>query len=282
MATEQEIVALTRAIQVQSVTMQTLVESMAEIKPVVMELKDWKLVMVASVDELRDEVGELRQQVKVMAREATPARNAAEMPSLLPLPEHLKPKELKEEDDQGRRPNEVNDSIQNRVRIRENSTMEFSSGNGMYGLHPLPMPSIDEGNTGNRFQGAHHYHPSPPKLDFPEFDGDNPKAWKLRCEVYFRVCATRPELWIGVATMHFVGSVVLWLHATQAHTECMSWEEFAEAVCLRFGKEEFQQQPWHFNRLRQNGMVSDFVENFNDSMHHLLAHHTWDPMFFVT
>ena len=78
-AMEQEMTALTRAIQ-------TLVESVAEIKPVVLELKDWKPLMESSVDELRGEVGELRDQIQHMVREPVPALMAAGKPPILPIP----------------------------------------------------------------------------------------------------------------------------------------------------------------------------------------------------
>lgn len=60
---EQEMAALTRAIQSQNATIQALVESVAEIKPAVLDLKDWKPQMVSSVEDLRGEIGELREQV---------------------------------------------------------------------------------------------------------------------------------------------------------------------------------------------------------------------------
>lgn len=76
---ELEMASLTRAIQ-------ALVESMAEIKPIVLELKEWRPMVASSVEELRGEVGALRNQVQQMVREAAPATPAVEKPPLLPLP----------------------------------------------------------------------------------------------------------------------------------------------------------------------------------------------------
>lgn len=110
----------------------------------------------------------------------------------------------------------------------------------MYGLHSLPMPPFDPGEFASRSPRAYHHH-SALNLDFSQFDGENPRVSRLKCEVYFSVYATRSELWVSVATMHFVGNAVLWLQSTRAHTVCTSWEEFAETVCARFGREEFRQ-----------------------------------------
>lgn len=229
MAMEQEIAALTRAIQAQSLTIQTLVDSVAEIKPVVLELKEWKPTMVTAVNDLRKEVGELRDQVKQMADEPISGSRTVGFPPLLPIPEHLKHKGPKEEGDHGQGANAHRAWTPNRGKSLGNFTPEISLNNDMgEGMH--------------RSSGGYYHHPLPPKLDFPQFDGENPRAWRLKCEVYFRICATRPKLWISVATMHFVGNAVLWLQSTNAHNECSCWEEFADNVCVRFGREEFQHQ----------------------------------------
>lgn len=119
---EQEIAALIRAIQAQNATFQTLVELVAEIKPVVVELKEWKPAMIASVDDLRGEVGELRDQVKQMARDAVPVPRAARLPPLLPTLEHLKIKETKEEGGYDHEPNGQCASTQNRGKAMGNHT----------------------------------------------------------------------------------------------------------------------------------------------------------------
>lgn len=59
---EQQIAELTKAIQAQNITIQA-VETLAKIKLVVMDLKEWKSVVVTAVEELCGEVGELRDQV---------------------------------------------------------------------------------------------------------------------------------------------------------------------------------------------------------------------------
>jgi hypothetical protein len=63
----------------------------------------------------------------------------------------------------------------------------------------------------------------------------------------------------------------------------MSWEEFADAVCAKFGREEFQGLVRQFNKLRQTGSVTSYAERFNELMHQLHVHHpSWNPEFFVT
>lgn len=128
----------------------------------------------------------------------------------------------------------------------------------------------------------YHYqhHPPPPRLDFPLFDGENAKVWQLKCENYFRICVVQPEFKVSIATMFFTGGALLWLQTSHAHSRFDTWEAFVEAVCRRFGKEEFQQILRQFNHLRQSSTVADYTEKFNELMHNLLAHHTsWNPVF---
>lgn len=42
---------------------------------------------------------------------------------------------------------------------------------------------------------------------------------------------------ISIATMYFcVGGALLWLQASRAHMRFDTWDSFAEAVCIRFGR----------------------------------------------
>lgn len=120
-------------------------------------------------------------------------------------------------------------------------------------------------------------------VDCPQFDGENPRAWKMKCETYFRVSGVSPEVWVGVAALQFIGGALTWLQSTNAHVELMSWSEFAEAVCAKFGREEFQSLIRQFNRVRQIGSVLSYAEKFNELMHQLYVHHSsWNLVFFVT
>jgi hypothetical protein len=44
-----------------------------------------------------------------------------------------------------------------------------------------------------------------PKMNFPLFDGENPKLWQSRCESYFHMYGVELSMWVQVATMQFVG-----------------------------------------------------------------------------
>lgn len=50
-----------------------------------------------------------------------------------------------------------------------------------------------------------------PQLEFPWFDGSSPKICKIRCEKIFEIYGVHSNLWIILATMHFMnpGSFLL-------------------------------------------------------------------------
>lgn len=88
---------------------------------------------------------------------------------------------------------------------------------------------------------------------------------------------------VSIATMYFTGGALLWLQPSKANHGIDNWETFVEAVCSKFGKEEFQHLVRQFSRIRQTQTVVEYAERFNDLIHNLLAHHSsWNSMFFVT
>lgn len=128
-----------------------------------------------------------------------------------------------------------------------------------------------------------HHNWSLPRLEFPPFDGDNPQFWKARCEKYFDVYGIQKEMWVRVASLHFSGNAARWLQIYEAQHASFTWEELCSAMGAKFGREQYQAQLRQFNSLRQAGSVAEYMEQFEELMHHLLAHNAaFDPLFFTT
>ena len=49
------------------------------------------------------------------------------------------------------------------------------------------------------------------KLIVHNLMGEILTAWKMKCETYFRVSGTSPEVWVGVAALQFSGGGALTL-----------------------------------------------------------------------
>jgi hypothetical protein len=76
--------------------------------------------------------------------------------------------------------------------------------------------------------------------------------------------------------MRLVGSAALWFQTMQAAISKMPWENFVTTLCNRFDKDEHNHLIRHFFHIKQLTSVSEYVEQFSDLVHQLLAH---DPSF---
>uniref|UniRef100_A0A0A9G9I5 Reverse transcriptase domain-containing protein n=1 Tax=Arundo donax TaxID=35708 RepID=A0A0A9G9I5_ARUDO len=122
-----------------------------------------------------------------------------------------------------------------------------------------------------------------PKLDFPQFDGSQSKIWQTKCETYFEVCGISPNLWVRMATMHFVGNAAYWAQSAEHRLRRTNWDQLCKWVCDRFGRDQHQQLIFQLFHLRRLGTVAEYVEQFEALMEQLLSYsEAVDPMYFVT
>ena len=56
-------------------------------------------------------------------------------------------------------------------------------------------------------------HHTLPKMQFPTFDGDNPKIWIDNCENYFTIYTILERLWVTAASMHLQSNAAMWWQA---------------------------------------------------------------------
>jgi len=50
-------------------------------------------------------------------------------------------------------------------------------------------------------------------MQFPTFDGENPKIWIDNCENYFTIYTIPKRLWVTAASMHLQGNAAMWWQA---------------------------------------------------------------------
>jgi hypothetical protein len=140
---------------------------------------------------------------------------------------------------------------------------DFSGG---YGQGP---PSL--GSLGNL-----------PKLNFPMFDGENPKLWQSRCEAYFHMYTVDPSVWVQVAYMQFTGPAARWLQSIEFRLSHISWGEFCHLIQDSFAKNQHQSLLRRLFHIQQMGTVSSYVEEFAQLIDQLNAYHTMpDPLYYT-
>jgi hypothetical protein len=81
-------------------------------------------------------------------------------------------------------------------------------------------------------------------MDFPKFDGKNPKLWQQECETYFVIYHVFPALKTRYASLNFKGTAARWLRNVQAKGEIEEWGEMCHLVHEKFGKNKYM----HYRR----------------------------------
>jgi hypothetical protein len=120
-------------------------------------------------------------------------------------------------------------------------------------------------------------------MDFPRFNGENPKLWQNRCEDYFVMFDTDPSLYVSVAAMQFEGPAARWLQAVQTKLNAISWEDFSVMVLQRFGRNQHQSLIRRLYRLIQTGSVEEYIDQFAELVDQLSAYETCpDPLHYTT
>ncbi|KAG2548760.1 hypothetical protein PVAP13_9KG217785 [Panicum virgatum] len=93
-----------------------------------------------------------------------------------------------------------------------------NAGGGILGSHPphpvtgmFPQPSSHPIESHmNQNYSAPRTGPLP-KFEVPRFDGENPRLWKDRCEMYFEVYGVSDALKPHFAALNFSGAAASWL-----------------------------------------------------------------------
>jgi hypothetical protein len=87
---------------------------------------------------------------------------------------------------------------------------------------------------------------------------------------------------VRCATMRLVGSAALWYQTMQTAISTMSWETFVTTLCNRFDKDEHNHLIRHFFHIKQTTCVTEYVEQFSDLVHQILAHDPTFPQTIIT
>lgn len=124
---------------------------------------------------------------------------------------------------------------------------------------------------------------STPKMDFPKFDGVNPRLWCEQREVYFEIYGVSEAMKTRFATLNFIGSAALWLQTAQLRGRFQNWEAMHTAVCAHFDKDQYPLHMKQLENLRQTGSVADYQKSFDQLAHSILLYNpSYDDVFFVT
>lgn len=149
------------------------------------------------------------------------------------------------------------------------------------GMQPIPHPPPA---TSFEFEIPVPNRSAPyPKMDFPKFDGTNPRLWRDQCENYFEVYAVHHSLKTRFAALNFTGSAALWLQSIERRGRVLEWQRLWELVFAKFDKDQYQLQLRQLDSLKQTGTVADYQKKFEELAHGVLLYNpAFDDTYFVT
>uniref|UniRef100_A0A0A9HRG5 Retrotransposon gag domain-containing protein n=1 Tax=Arundo donax TaxID=35708 RepID=A0A0A9HRG5_ARUDO len=103
-----------------------------------------------------------------------------------------------------------------------------------------------------------------PKLDFPQFHGDDPIAWTRQCEKYFDLASVPEVIWVSMATLHCQGRAEHWWASLRLATHKVSWTHFCNLVCNRFSAHSMYDVIEAFNIVSQQTTATLYIDKFEE------------------
>lgn len=111
-----------------------------------------------------------------------------------------------------------------------------------------------------------------PKLDFPRFDGKDPRGWVSKCEKFFQLHPqTDLRSKVLCAALHMEGEADIWYRCLETENFNLLWPEFVTLVCKRFAKSGYENLVGQFNKLTQKGRVDDYICQFDELRNYVMV-----------
>jgi hypothetical protein len=74
-------------------------------------------------------------------------------------------------------------------------------------------------------------------LEFPKFDGDNPRGWIRQAEKCFILAETPENKKVKFTDVFITGKADHWLRSTGININSLSWSKFSALIVSRFAAE---------------------------------------------
>jgi len=103
-----------------------------------------------------------------------------------------------------------------------------------------------------------------PKVEFPTFDGSNPRNWVKKCAKYFNLCRISDDQKVDLALMYLQGKAETWFSSYILGRNHIVWDDFIVDLCARFRDDMGRQVVEEFNKLNLIGELDDYLEKFEE------------------
>ncbi|KAK2983977.1 hypothetical protein RJ640_027302 [Escallonia rubra] len=103
-----------------------------------------------------------------------------------------------------------------------------------------------------------------PKLNFPRFNGENPRGWVRKCDQYFDLCPIHKDFMVAYASVHFDEQVEYWYSTYIKPLGTVRWKQFVEDLYARFSNLSRDSVIGEFNQLKQVASVGEYYNYFEE------------------
>ncbi|KAH0706344.1 hypothetical protein KY285_010847 [Solanum tuberosum] len=100
------------------------------------------------------------------------------------------------------------------------------------------------------------------KMEFPRFEGGNPKGWILKAEIFFCYYQTQEEHNVDIAMMYLEGDALDLFSWINRERTLLYWEELVKALQENYGAAEFQNPNEHLCNIQQTCSVHEYHQEF--------------------
>jgi hypothetical protein len=127
---------------------------------------------------------------------------------------------------------------------------------------PLKKDTFDSNRRDNydsqkKDQLSHH---TLPKMQFPNFAGDQPRIWINKCNNYFSMYSIPQSLWVTAATMHLEDNAAKWWGAYKLSNPNVPWKEFYQDIQAKFDSDDYRSALTELINLKQIGTVEEYIQ----------------------
>ncbi|CAD6334713.1 unnamed protein product [Miscanthus lutarioriparius] len=148
---------------------------------------------------------------------------------------------------------------------------------GMIPANPAPDFIPHDGDCSAVPRSSHG-----PKMEFPKFDGENPRLWRDQCVLFFKVYGTHPAMKTRYAALNFKGAAATWLQMIERRGRITDWSKLCDLVFDKYDKDQYQQQLRQLEMLKQTSSVAEYHAQFEKLAHGILLYNTaYDDVYFV-
>ncbi|KAF3791767.1 hypothetical protein EJ110_NYTH13378 [Nymphaea thermarum] len=100
------------------------------------------------------------------------------------------------------------------------------------------------------------------RIDFPRFNGKDPLDWIFQVEEYFTCQFVQVEEWLQTSVLHFDGEARRWYRWLKHNEPVTDWEDFKDALLLRFGESAYVDYDIELHNLKQTSIVQEYQAHF--------------------